>query len=121
MARTINAAVGMACLLVTLIIPLVALILTPGDTAAIYNTIYKGFGTELPLATQRLLGFSKVLLILGWLLLNVVQAAGVFLGQRRSWISIIQFVMAVPAVVFFVAWHLITVHLPTIKLMNDLS
>lgn len=112
---------GVAALILSAVIPLYCLLVTPGDAVAIYSTIFRDFGTDLSQITRSFAAIPKVLLILGWLMLTAAQMAVCFLVQPRWWVSLLQIVLVLPVILIFGFWHIATVHMPMLKLFNDFS
>ena len=112
---------GMTAFVLTAVIPLYCLLVTPGDAVATYSEVFRESGSELSQVTRALGGIPKVLLILGWLVLMLAQMAACFLIRPRWWASLLQIVIVLPVVLIYGLWHIATVHLPMLHLFNDLS
>lgn len=116
----LSSASSIAALTITVIVPLYCLVITPGDTFAVYGLLYQ-LGTDLPSVARAIGGIPKPIYAMGWLLLTAAQMSATFLLTPRWWISSLQLIAAILAVLLYGIWHLVLVHLPMIKLFNDLS
>lgn len=121
MTRQISGVLSAIALTLTVIVPLYCLIMTPGDSVSSYDVIYSGLVTELPALTKILGRIPKAVLVLGWFLFATAQMALCFFVQPRWWVGTSQILVAVLLSMMYAGWHIASVHLPMVKLFNDLS
>jgi hypothetical protein len=121
MISNLSAGISTAALIITIVVPLYCLIMTPGDTLAVYGLLHTLFGDGVPPISLTVGGMPKVIYVLGWLLFSIAQMGACFLLQPRWWISGMQFTAAIFLVLLIAFWHVCLVHLPMVKLFNDLS
>lgn len=114
----LSAAIGAAALTVAVAVPLVCLLLTPGDAHAAYRIVYEAFFVSLPELSLTCARFPKVAVLAGWLAVVAFQFWACFRARPRWWLRPLQAALAAASVPLFLDWHIGSVSLPMAKMLN---
>lgn len=121
MPRQISAAVGMAALVASVIVPLYCLLVTPADTLASYRAAEESFGTTLPALTIRFGMVRWLPMLLGWMVAVAIQVRACTSLHPRWWVRLLQVLLAGSMLWVFAWWHVSILHLPAMKMLNDMG
>lgn len=121
MQHQISAALSASAAALCILFPAYCLCVTPADAGASYISLYELLSDELPRAFQMFGKIPKAIFILLWLAVSAGQLSLMVFISPRWWLGMIQIAICTGMCALFGLWHIAIVHIPMLKLMNDLS
>lgn len=121
MLRQLSAAVAVAALAVSAIVPLYCLLITPIDTISSYRVAYECFDWMLPPTTVECGRLTWVTMLLVWIVVVAIQAAACRSLRSGWWVRPLQVLLAGVVLWGFGTWHLWLLHVPAHKMLYSLG